>query len=292
MQKLLNNEGIKVSLITVLINFLLFLFKLIMGLIAHSKAMVSDAIHSLSDVISTFVVIIGLIFSANAPDKEHPYGHERIESVIAIILAFFLFLTGMGIGILGIKDVLLSSSLKIPGTLALVAALVSILVKEGMFQYTKRVAKKLASVSMMADAYHHRSDALSSIGSFIGIFLSRLGLVVFDPLCSIVICILIVKSSIEIFMDATKGMIDKSCDDKVKNQIITMIMNTDNNLVINDLKTRMFASKIYVDAELALDGSLTLNESNNIVNNIHDVVEKELPIIKHLNIRTIPKSEK
>ena len=215
MKKNLNNLGIKVSIITVLINFFLFAFKLIAGIIAHSHAIISDAFHSLSDVVSTFAVIFGLFYASKDADESHPYGHERIESVMAVILSFMLFLTGIGIGYIGINNIMSSTLLKIPGRFALVAAVISIIIKEGMYHYTMWAAKKLNSPSMKADAWHHRSDAFSSIGSFIGILGARLGLTVLDPLCSILIAILIVKSALDIFATSINQMVDKSCDEEV-----------------------------------------------------------------------------
>lgn len=291
LKKILNNIGVKVSLVTVVINFILFVFKLIAGIIAHSNAMISDAVHSLSDVITTVAVIFGLILANQEEDKEHPYGHERIESVFAIVLSFFLFLTGIGIGILGIKAIMRSTSgnLNSPGVIALIAAVCSIFVKEFMFHYTMRTAKKIKSSSMEADAWHHRSDALSSIGSFIGILGARLGLPILDPICSLLICILIVKTSIEIFMEAISQLIDKSCDEETNGQIIANIMEIEKNIDINDFKTRIFGNKIYIDAEIAIDGNLTLDSANKIVEKIHDTIEENFNSVKHCNIHIVPK---
>lgn len=191
--------AMKVSGISILVNLLLSVFKLIAGIVAHSGAMISDAIHSASDVGSTFIVIIGVRLSAKKSDKEHQYGHERMECVSSIVLAGMLLVTGLGIGVTGARDIVKSTSggtIAIPGTLALIAAVVSIVVKEWMFWYTRGAAKKLNSGALMADAWHHRSDALSSIGAFIGIFGARLGYLILDPIASIVICFMIAKASI------------------------------------------------------------------------------------------------
>lgn len=186
--------AMKVSGISILVNLLLSIFKLIAGIAAHSGAMISDAIHSASDVGSTFIVIIGVRLSAKKSDKEHQYGHERMECVSSIVLAGMLLVTGLGIGITGVRDIVKSTSggtIAIPGTLALIAAVVSIVTKEWMFWYTRGAAKKINSGALMADAWHHRSDALSSIGAFVGIFGARLGYPILDPVASIVILSLI-----------------------------------------------------------------------------------------------------
>ncbi len=289
MKKVFQNIGVRVSTITLIINSLLFVFKFVAGLIAHSQAMISDAIHSLTDSITTIIVIFGLVMSSKKADKEHPYGHERIESVFAIILSFILLVTGLSIGYMGIKAVFFSSKLTAPGYLALWAAVISIIVKEIMFYYTMRTAKKIASSSMEADAWHHRSDALSSIGSFIGILGSRLGLPILDPLCSVFICILIAKASIEIFMQATEEMLDTACDDETNKEIVDVILGMHEDIKIYNLKTRMFGSKIYIDADIAFDGNMTLNDANEIAQKIHHKIEKKFKLVKHCNIHIMPK---
>lgn len=288
MKKLLENIGVRVSLITILINFLLFLLKFVFGFISHSHAIISDAFHSLSDVITTVAVIIGLVLSSQDADKRHPYGHEKIESLVAVILSFILFISGISIGYIGFRDIFSAKEIIIPGVSALVVAVISIVTKEVMFHYTMRAAKKISSTSMEADAWHHRSDALSSIGSFVGVFLARLGFPIFDPICSILICILIIKCAIEIFIDATNRMIDTACDDELNKEIIDTILDDKNVIKINDFKTRMFGDKCYIDVEIALDGSKSLKDVNNIVVNIHNNVEEKFKEVKHCNIHVIP----
>ena len=287
--KFLKNIGIRISFITILINFLLFLFKLIAGIMGHSGAMVSDAVHSLSDVITTILVIFGLVMSSKSADREHPYGHERIESVFGIILSFMLFLTGAGIGYNGLLKVIHHSNLVVPGLISLIAALISILVKESMYHYTIYYAKKLNSTSLRADAWHHRSDALSSIASFIAILASRLGLPILDPICSMVISIFIMVSAISIFKEATKEMVDTAVDSETYNNILNTIKNCHEDLVVNDLKTRMFGSKIYIDLEIAIDGNTSLKKADNLAQKIHNKVEQEFNLVKHCNIHVIPK---
>ena len=196
--------AMQVSINSIIVNLILSVGKLAAGILANSAAMISDAVHSASDVFSTFIVMAGVKISNKASDAEHQYGHERLECVAAIILAIVLALTGIGIGYAGLEKILHASAedLKIPGSLALIAAVISIIVKEGMFWYTKKAAAKINSSALMADAWHHRSDALSSIGSFIGILGARIGYPALDPLASVVICLMIVYASYEIFKDA------------------------------------------------------------------------------------------
>ena len=192
----------RVSVITIIINLILALFKFVVGVLAKSQALVSDAVHSASDVVSTIAVIFGVNLSSKKSDSSHQYGHERIECVFSIILSMMLFITGVGIGITAITTIKSGAEIEIPGKLALVASAVSIIVKEWMYHYTKRTAKKINSSAMLADAWHHRSDALSSVGSLIGIGGAIMGYPICEPIASIVICIFIAKAAVDIFIDA------------------------------------------------------------------------------------------
>ena len=285
-----NNEkiAIKVSVISIILNCLLTLIKFISGVISKSSAMISDSVHSLCDVLSTFVVIIGVKIANKKADSDHPYGHERIECVSAIILSGMLFIIGALIGINGIKNVTNSSNLVMPGVLALIASIISIISKEAMYQYTIRVSKKINSAALKADAWHHRSDALSSIGSFIGILGSRLGFKIFDPLASVIISLCIIKVSIDIFKDAIDKMVDKSCDKEVIDKVISVIEKNESVKNIDDIKTRQFGNKAYVDVEISVDENLLLKDAHKVAEEIHNSVENEINIVKHCMVHVNP----
>ena len=242
----------KVSYITIVINALLFAFKLVAGFFAHSDAMISDAVHSASDVFSTIVVIIGIRLSSKESDKEHPYGHERLECVAAIVLAMILFMTGLSIGVNAVTSVISGeyNNLQSHGMLALIAAIVSIIVKEAMYWYTRFYALKIDSGALMADAWHHRSDAFSSVGALIGIGGAMLGFPIMDAIASLVIFIFIVKAAYDIFMDAMRKMVDHSCDEETEHEISQCIMANDKVMGIDMLQTRIFGNRIYVDIEI------------------------------------------
>ena len=287
--KTLTNEqtAMKVSFISITWNIILSIFKLFAGIVAHSGAMISDAVHSASDVLSTFIVIIGVKIANKESDKTHPYGHERMECVAAILLAAILFATGLGIGY---KGVLIISSndyshLTVPGVLALIAAVVSIGVKEGMYWYTRAAAKKINSGALMADAWHHRSDALSSVGSFAGILGARLGYPIFDPIASVIICIFILKAAFEIFINK---MTDKACDDETIEIIRTLILKQEGVLGIDQIKTRLFGDRIYVDVEIQADGNISLKQAHDIAHYVHDAIENNIPKIKHCMVHVNP----
>ncbi len=282
--------AMRVSKTSILINTLLSLAKLAAGIVASSEAMISDAVHSASDVFSTFVVIIGIKMSGKKADKEHPYGHERMECVAAILLAVVLVLTGAGIGFSGLQKIAGGSvqEIAVPGRLAMAAAVLSILVKEWMFWYTRINAKKVNSGALMADAWHHRSDALSSVGALAGILGARLGFPVMDPLASVIICLFIFQAAYEIFKDAVDKMVDKSCDERTEKKIRELAGEQPGVLRVDSLQTREFGNKIYVDLEIAADGHLSLTESHEIAEAVHDRIEQTFPEVKHIMIHVNP----
>ncbi len=283
-------EANKVSVITIAVNLVLSLFKLFAGIFARSSALISDAVHSASDVLSTFAVIAGVNIASRNSDKGHQYGHERIEDIFSIMLAVILFATGIGIGVSGIRAIIGGdySHMAVPGTLALVAAAVSIIVKEAMYHYTMHTAKKINSTALKADAWHHRSDAFSSIGSLAGVIGAKMGIPVCDPIASVIICVFIIKAAWDIFYSATNEVIDRAADDETCAELRKEIMSVDGVLGIDDLKTRLFGSKIYVDVEIAADGSQTLFEAHAIAQNVHDRLEREFPKIKHIMVHINP----
>lgn len=283
-----------VSAVSILVNLLLSVFKLAAGLLAASSAMVSDAIHSASDVFSTFIVMIGVSISEKQSDKEHPYGHERLECVASILLAVLLFVTGVGIGLSGVHTVLSGSyeELVMPGMLALAAAAISIFVKEWMFWYTRAASKRIHSGALMADAWHHRSDALSSVGALVGIAGARMGFPVCDSIASVVISICICKAAFDIFKDAVDKMVDKSCDGETEEQIKRIVMEQEGVLGIDLLRTRLFGAKIYVDLEIVADGELKLWEAHEIAEKVHDVIEGEMDMVKHCMVHVNPGKER
>ncbi|MBR6044306.1 MAG: cation transporter [Ruminococcus sp.] len=283
----------RVSVVSIVVNVFLSLLKLLAGIIAGSGAMISDAVHSASDVFSTVVVMIGVSLSGKKADKEHPYGHERLECVASMILAVILAATGIGIGYKGIEKMTSSDpdALAVPGVLALIAAAVSITVKELMFRYTKHAAKKINSGALMADAWHHRSDALSSVGSFIGVLGARLGAPILDPLASVVICLFIEKAAFDIFRDAVDKMVDRSCPEETVEDMKQTILKTEGVLAVDELKTRLFGSRIYVEAEIRMDHSITLAEAHRTAEQVHDLIEQTYPDVKHCMVHVNPDIE-
>ena len=294
-EKVRGNENtektaMRVAMVSILVNVVLALGKLAAGILASSGAMISDAVHSASDVFSTFVVIIGIRLSGKKADEEHPYGHERMECVAAIVLAVVLAITGLEIGAAGMKKILGGryEELTIPGVLALAAAVTSILIKEWMYWYTRFHAKKINSPALMADAWHHRSDSLSSIGAFVGVLGARLGFPVMDALASVIICVFILKAAYDIFKDAIDKMVDKACDKEMEEELKELVAAQPGVRGVDTLRTRTFGNKIYVDVEILADGNLSLNESHAIAEQVHNVIEDRFREVKHIMVHVNP----
>ncbi len=280
----------KLSLVGIIGNVFLSAFKFIAGIMGNSSAMVSDAVHSLSDVFATFIAFLGVRFGRREADASHPYGHERIESLAAIVLGLILLVTGVGIGWVGLEKILAGNyeSLPIPGMIALVAAIVSIAVKEGMFWYTRHWARVIRSSAFEADAWHHRSDAMSSIGALVGVGGSMLGYPVLDPIASVVICLFILKQGISIIYDALKKMLDTSCGEQFEKEVRQLVDAEDQVERIDMLRTRMFGDKVYIDMEIAIDGSMQLTDAHAIAERVHDDIEHAFPEVKHVMIHVNP----
>ena len=279
----------RVSLVSVAGNTALALFKLLAGLLAHSGAMISDAVHSFSDVLSSFIVIIGVRLSAREADREHPYGHERFECVAAIVLAVVLAMTGLLIGTRAVESIGAEAAAPtVPGLLALIAAAVSIACKEAMYWYTRHYAKRLNSSALMANAWHHRSDALSSVGALVGIAGARLGYPIMEPIASLVICLFILKAAYDIFKDATGKMVDRACDAETERRLAECVRRQPEVLGIDRLQTREFGSRVYVDLEIRVAGTLPLVEAHAIAEQVHDRIEADFPSVKHIMVHVNP----
>ena len=283
--------AMRVSTVSIVVNVALTAFKLIAGVFAHSGAMLSDAVHSASDIISTVVVMLGVKISGKASDEDHPYGHERMECVAAIGLSGLLFITGAGIGLSGIQKIAQSASgtaVEVPGVLALIAAVVSILVKEWMYWYTRRAAQRICSTSLMADAWHHRSDAISSIGSLLGVGGALLGFPVADPIAGVLIALLIVKVAYDIAKNAINQMLDHACPQEMQDELYQTAAGQEGVLAIDSLKTRQFGARSYVDIEIAVEPTLTIDQGHEIAHHVHKAIEDGFPSVKHCMVHVNP----
>lgn len=278
-----NDVGMK----TLIANVILSVVKIIAGFVAQSSAMIADGVHTVSDVISTVAVMIGVKFSEKEADEGHPYGHERIESVVTVLLSLMLSVTGFGIAFSGIKTIVYRE-FTTPGALALAAAFASIVVKELMYRYTLKAAEKINSTALKADAWHHRSDAFSSIGTLVGIGGAILGLQILDPIAGIIVSVLIIRVGFEILMQGLNQLVDRAADgDTIKN-IEKNIENVKGVLRVDDVKTRLHGSRLYVDVEISVDSNITVGEGHSIAETVHKNIEKTIPDVKHCMVHVNP----
>lgn len=280
----------RLSIVGIVGNLLLVAFKLLAGVLGHSGAMISDAVHSLSDVLATFVAYLGVRTSETPPDRDHPYGHEQVENIATLVLGLILLGAGCSIGYVGLRSICAGNydSLPIPTLAPLVAAVVSIVVKEAMFWYTRHYALILNSSAFMADAWHHRSDAFSSIGSLIGVAGAILGCPVLDPIASVVICLFILKIAFDVLRRSSRQMVDEACDDEFEKKIAETIRANRGVDRINILRTRKFGNRVFVEAEISVDGNKTLFVAHRIAHEAHNAVEANFPSVKHIMIHVNP----
>lgn len=278
------------SLVSIIGNVILSGIKLFAGIYGKSGAMISDAIHSMSDVVTTIIAFFGVKISQKTADKMHPYGHDRIECVASLLLGLILLVTGIGIGKAGVDNIIAGNyeSLAVPEPIALVAAIISILGKEAMYWYTRHYAKLINSAAFMADAWHHRSDAFSSVGSLIGIGGAMLAFPIMDSVASVAICLFILKVAFDISWDALKKMLDTSCGETYEKQLTEFIEAQDKVVRVDLLRSRMFGNKVYIDLEISVDGNKPLHEAHEIAERVHENVEKNFSEVKHIMIHVNP----
>lgn len=283
----------RVSVVSLIVNAILFAFKLVAGLLAASSAMVSDSVHSLSDCFSTIVVVIGIRLAGKKADREHPYGHERLECIAALILSAMLFATSFVIGYNAVKSVVAvasgaesEKSAYLP--LALAAAILSIAVKFILYLYTQAKAKKLNSSALHGDALHHLSDSLSSIGSVVGVLGSLFGIAVLDPAASFIICVMIFKAALDICFMAVDQLVDKAADAATEEKIRNILSTSGGVKRIDVLRTRRYGNRIFVEIEIAVDARLKLITAHRIAEKAHLLIEEEIPEVKHCTIHVNP----
>ncbi|MBQ8202843.1 MAG: cation transporter [Clostridia bacterium] len=271
-------------------NMFLSIFKAVAGLLSGSGSLISDAVHSAADVFSNIVVLIGIRLSAKKPDREHPYGHERFECVAAAVLGIILLVTGLFIGISACEQILSNDfgSENAPKIYAVIAAAVSLVIKEFLFRFTKFYGIKYNSQALLADAYHHRADVLATLGALVGTVGAKAGMPILDSIASIGICILIIRTAVKILFEAARKMIDRSCDDETQENILNLL-KTDERVFDAVLRTRLFGNKIYAEATVFVSPDTTVMESFHLSTELSGKVNNVLPQIKEISVWVAPK---
>lgn len=296
MTKEINREKeiYKITLWGSFVNFLLLVFKFVAGFVGNSAAMIADAVHSLSDFITDIVVILFVRVSSRPKDHVHHYGYGKYETLATAIIGIVLFAVGVGILINSIEDIVdfyHGKELSSPNILALVAAAVSISMKEILYHYTVYKGKNLNSKAVIANAWHHRSDALSSIGTMIGIggaiFLGEKWRVL-DPIAAFLVSVLILKVAIQLTKASLEELLEKSLPKKTQEKILSIINSFPEVKSPHNLKTRHIGSNIAIEFHIRMDGNLSLNEVHEITKKIEDALKTEFGELTHIGIHMEP----
>lgn len=269
-------------------NVILTIIKIIAGIFGKSSAMVADGLHSASDIISSVGVLLGNYISSTPVDKEHNYGHEKAETLVSFLLSILLIVVSVSIGVEGVKVLSDIDSIKIPTALPLVISVVSILIKEYQYRITIKIANKINSPALKADAWHHRSDALSSVAAFVGIGGAMLGFKVFDPIASIVVAIFVAKVGVEILLGATNELMDVSIDTEQEEQIMEIAKTTDGVINLGEIRSRKHGAMSYVDLVICVDGRLTVTEGHDIANQLEKEIIRDMEFVKGITVHVEP----
>jgi cation diffusion facilitator family transporter len=280
---------LRVTLITLAANILLAGLKTLFGLLFGNLPVIADAVHSFTDVATSVLVIVGVFISSPKPDKMHNYGHEKVESLIVLFFSVVLIGTGAFLIYQGITGIIAPKISRLNYYL-LGVTIASILAKEAMFWYTRHFAKKINSQMLRADAWHHRSDSFSSVavlaGLVVGIFTKTN---IAENIAVIVVAVLIIKVAFDILVPAINQLLDKCASEQVVQEIRKITLQVGGVIAIDEIKTRLFGNTIYTDIEIAVDKNLTVIQSHNIAQKVHDTLEStETLHIKHCNVHVNP----
>lgn len=284
----------RVTLVGSVVNLLLLVFKFVAGILGHSAAMLADAVHSLSDFMTDIIVIVFVRISSKPEDEGHDYGHGKYETLATAIIGLVLLFVGFGIlwnGATSIWDFWQGGELKEPGMLALWAALVSILFKELLYKYTVLKGRRLNSQAVVANAWHHRSDALSSIGTAVGIggaILLGERWLVLDPLAAVVVSLFIMKVAIQLLVPCVEELLEKSLPAEVEEKIKQEILAFPGVTSPHHLRTRRIGSSYAIEVHIRMDGQITLEEAHHTATAIENRLKSEFGSRTYINIHVEP----
>ena len=282
------DEANKVTLQAIGWNIFLAFIKIIAGILGKSSVMIADGLHSASDIITSMGVLIGNYISSKPFDKEHNYGHEKAETLVSFLLSIILVGVALSIGYEASKSLFNIEGIAIPTLLPLVVSIISILIKEYQYRITIRIAKKINSPALKADAWHHRSDALSSIAAFVGIGGAMLGFKILEPLASIVVALCVCKVGYDILKNAVNELMDVSIDETYENEIKKIAQLTEGVMNLGSLRTRKHGASAYVDLVICVDGKLTVTSGHDIATNLEKKIQNDINIVKGITVHVEP----
>ena len=284
----------RVTIVGSIVNMVLVIFKFLAGILGHSAAMIADAVHSLSDFVTDIVVLLFIRISGKPADEDHGYGHGKYETLATVVISLILFGVGVGIIVNAVEQIVAFMNGVVPqspSTIALIAAALSIVVKELLYRYTVRAAEHLNSQTVVANAWHHRSDALSSVGVLIGIggamFLGEQWRVL-DPLAALVVSGFIIKVSINLFKPCIEELLERSLPEDVERQIESIILSVDGVTSPHHLRTRRIGNNYAIEVHIRMDGNLTLNEAHRITTTVEQQLKAQFGAGTHVGIHTEP----
>lgn len=291
-------KAIRITILGLIGNTLLSLFKLFAGIFGSSSALVADSIHSFSDSFSDIVILWGFQIARKPIDKTHDYGHGKFETLSTIILAIFLFLAGIGILGNGIKNIILvikGSSLPRPSFMAFVAAWISIIFKEILYQVTYKIGNQIKSDAIVANAWHHRSDALSSVGAMLGvggaIFLGERWHIL-DPLAACAVSFFIIKIAINLSSSSLNELLEKSLDEKTEDHIINLVNHINGVKNPHNLKTRKIGNNVAIDIHIEVDKDMTVRQSHKIATLVENKLKKHFGDESFVSVHVEPEGYK
>ena len=282
------DEANKVTLKAIGWNIFLAFIKIIAGILGKSSVMIADGLHSASDIITSMGVLIGNYISSKPFDKEHNYGHEKAETLVSFLLSIILVGVALSIGYEASKSLFNIEGIAIPTLLPLVVSIISILIKEYQYRITIRIAKKINSPALKADAWHHRSDALSSIAAFVGIGGAMLGFKILEPLASIVVALFVCKVGYDILKNAVNELMDVSIDETYENEIKKIAQLTEGVMNLGSLRTRKHGASAYVDLVICVDGKLAVTSGHDIATNLEKKIQNDINIVKGITVHVEP----
>ncbi|MBN1390135.1 MAG: cation transporter [Candidatus Thermoplasmatota archaeon] len=274
-------DATKVTWFGLIMNLVLSGFKMLAGIIGHSTAMIADSVHSLSDLVTDIVVLVGIRAACKPQDEGHDYGHGKIETLATLFIALALLMVGAGILLSAgsaIYDMIEGDDIEVPGVIALIAAMLSIIVKEGLFWYTRSVSRRTGSKALMANAWHHRTDSLSSIATFLGIgFAILLGgkWAILDPIAAILVTLLIFWIAIKLVRESLDELLEASLDSETEDRIIAIAASIDGIEDPHDLKTRSLGNRIAIDMHIRIGAQLPVRRAHDLCVVLENALKRE-----------------
>ncbi|RKD30909.1 cation diffusion facilitator family transporter [Thermohalobacter berrensis] len=279
--------GNRIIIITIVLNVILAIGKIIIGFTSKSTAILADGIHTVSDVASSIGIIVGFFIAKKPEDKEHQYGHEKAESIAGFLLSLLLIGVGLNIGYSALK-LIITGNIKIPGVSAIWAAVISILIKEIQFRITLQGGKRINSTALIADAWHHRSDSLSSIAALIGIIGARFGYKILDPLAGLIVSIIVIKVGLELFLHGYNELMDVSIEQEKIDEISNKLLHETDITRLDELRARKHGSKVYVDIRVSVDPNITVHKGHDIAEDVEKVVYQNIANVKDVLVHVNP----